>query len=327
MPRRDVIVLGGSAGGLHPVRELLSLLPAGLRATVFIGLHRSGVAEQYPDALQEILARKAPFRVVLPKDGQAIEPGCAYLTPRGCGLIIETERLRIERCVANTGCPTSIDVLFNSAALAFKQRVAAVMLSGMMRDGVAGLSQHGGVVLLQDPVETQFDSMVRSALQDIPAHYCLSLTEIARKLVELVEDPQATLPGAASSCIRVLIVEDERIVALNLAARLEDMGYKVAASVASAEEALQSVLTAMPDVVLMDIHLAGKMRGTEAGKFLSERYRVPVIYLTAYSDAETLEQTKPSMPYGYIIKPYSPAEVHAAIELALDRRARETQAG
>jgi two-component system chemotaxis response regulator CheB len=95
MPRRDVIVLGGSAGGLHPVRELLSLLPAGLRATVFIGLHRSGVAEQYPDALQEILARKAPFRVVLPKDGQAIEPGCAYLTPRGCGLIIETENCEL----------------------------------------------------------------------------------------------------------------------------------------------------------------------------------------------------------------------------------------
>ena len=77
----------------------------------------------------------------------------------------------------------------------------------------------------------------------------------------------------------------------------------------------------------MDICLAGKIKGTEAGRLLWERYRLPIVYLTAYAHEQTLEESKSSMPCGYIVKPYRPAQVHAAIQIALEQHRRHQQLG
>jgi CheY-like chemotaxis protein len=97
-------------------------------------------------------------------------------------------------------------------------------------------------------------------------------------------------------------------------------------SVSSGEDALSVVPTSSPDVVLMDIHLSGTMMGTEAGRRLRDAFKLPIVYLTAYSDEETIAQAKLSRPSAFIIKPYRVPEIHAAIELALDRRERDALA-
>jgi DNA-binding NarL/FixJ family response regulator len=91
----------------------------------------------------------------------------------------------------------------------------------------------------------------------------------------------------------------------------------------SGEAAVGAVRADRPDVVLMDIRLPGAMDGTEAAGAIWEQFHVPVVYVTAHGDAETLGKVKATEPYGYVLKPFDPAQVHVAIQLALDRRDRE----
>ena len=122
----------------------------------------------------------------------------------------------------------------------------------------------------------------------------------------------------------VLIVEDERIVAKDLENALRGLGYEVIGSVASGEAAILMMEQTRPDIVLMDIVLAGAMRGTEVARRAWSRWRVPVVYLTAFSDAVVLEDIKDSEPYGYLLKPFLPKQVHAVLQIALSRRTRES---
>jgi len=129
---------------------------------------------------------------------------------------------------------------------------------------------------------------------------------------------------------RILIVEDERITAEDLEEVLKDLGYQVNAVVSSGEEALHEAEKDRPDLVLMDIRIRGKMDGAETARLLRERFDVPVVYLTAHADRDTLERAKQSQPLGYIVKPFHEAELHASVEMALykhwhDRRSRSRE--
>jgi signal transduction histidine kinase len=125
------------------------------------------------------------------------------------------------------------------------------------------------------------------------------------------------------SAARILIVEDERIVAFNLQQRLAHMGYDVPAVAASGSESLAMVQEMQPDLVLMDIHIEGSMDGIEVASELKKNHSVPVIYLTAYSEDATLERARQTRPYGYLIKPFSERELHATIQMALERHSVE----
>jgi signal transduction histidine kinase len=125
------------------------------------------------------------------------------------------------------------------------------------------------------------------------------------------------------SAARILIVEDERIVAFNLQQRLAHMGYDVPAVAASGAESLSLVQEMRPDLVLMDIHIEGSMDGIEVASELKKHHAVPVIYLTAYSEDATLERARQTRPYGYLIKPFSERELHATIQMALERHSAE----
>ena len=118
---------------------------------------------------------------------------------------------------------------------------------------------------------------------------------------------------------RVMLVEDERIVALNLKRKLTTMGYQVSASAVSGKQALDLVRESIPDVILMDINIEGNIDGIETAANILSEFNIPVIYLTAYSGDETLEKARGTKPYGYLLKPFSDRELHATIQMALER--------
>lgn len=122
---------------------------------------------------------------------------------------------------------------------------------------------------------------------------------------------------------RILIVEDERIVALNLQQRLLKLGYDVVGRAASGEDALAKARAMHPDLVLMDIHIEGPMDGIDTAARLIDELKLRVIYLTAYSEDATLERARATQPYGYLIKPFSERELHATLQMALERRATD----
>ncbi len=129
---------------------------------------------------------------------------------------------------------------------------------------------------------------------------------------------------------KILIVEDERITAEDLEEVLKDLGYQVSAVVSSGEEAIREGERNQPDLVLMDIRIKGDMDGAETARILRERFDLPVVYLTAHADRDTLERAKHSRPLGYIVKPFHEAELHASVEMALykhwhDRRSRSRE--
>jgi PAS domain S-box-containing protein len=115
----------------------------------------------------------------------------------------------------------------------------------------------------------------------------------------------------------LFIVEDEQIVAEDLKETLKDLGFTVAGIEKSGEVAIERVSEIHPDLVLMDIHLAGKMDGIETAGQIRSRFNIPVIYLTAYADKELIERAKFTEPYGYILKPYIERELNSVIEMAL----------
>ncbi|MGC9505327.1 hybrid sensor histidine kinase/response regulator [Baaleninema sp.] len=125
--------------------------------------------------------------------------------------------------------------------------------------------------------------------------------------------------------IRILIVEDEAIVADDIAYRLENLGYEIADIVASGEEAIEAATKELPDLVLMDIMLQGEIDGIEAARVIRERLNLPVVYLTANADRATLERAKLTVPLGYVLKPFKDRELQVTIEIALTRHQAERE--
>jgi len=122
---------------------------------------------------------------------------------------------------------------------------------------------------------------------------------------------------------RILIVEDERIVAKDIRDSLNNFGYEVVDLVVSGEEAIKKAEEHHPDLVLMDIMLKGAMTGIEVAKHIRTTILIPVVFLTAYADEQTLQSAKLSEPFGYIIKPFEDAELHSTIQMAIYRFSME----
>lgn len=116
---------------------------------------------------------------------------------------------------------------------------------------------------------------------------------------------------------KILVVEDEAIIAYNLQRILSSFGYKVPETVESGPQAIKAAETLQPDLVLMDIQLRGEMDGIEAARQIRARIDLPVVYLTAYAEDSRLMQARQTTPYGYLVKPVQDRELHATIEMAL----------
>jgi len=122
-----------------------------------------------------------------------------------------------------------------------------------------------------------------------------------------------------------MVVEDERIVAMEIQRVLKRLGYVVLAVAFSGEEAIQKAKKTRPDLVLMDIKLKGNMDGIDAAKQICVNFHIPVVYLTAYADEDTLQRAKITEPYSYIVKPIRERELHAIIEMAIHKHKAEEE--
>lgn len=125
--------------------------------------------------------------------------------------------------------------------------------------------------------------------------------------------------------IRVLIIEDEPLIAEDIASSLNALDYTVAGIAYDSEKALDFLVNRTPDVVILDIQIKGTMDGIDIASIIQEKYKIPFLYLTSYSDMDTLERAKKTLPYGYIIKPFSEKDLLSTLEMALYRFRHEHQ--
>jgi chemotaxis response regulator CheB len=209
--------------------------------------------------------------------------------------------------------------------MAYGRRVVGIVLSGMLQDGTAGLWQirkRGGVTIAQDPRDAEFASMPQTAIDNLAVDFILPVEGIAQKLIALTREEDVDLPGRAEP-VGVLLVGDAGPDARCLEERLPSFGYHVIGVARSGDEAVKIAQRERPDIVIMDVYMEQASGGITAGRKIWQELQVPVIYATAFSDPNTLNLVKNSANYGYLLKPFRPEAVDAAIQLALDRREKE----
>ncbi len=116
---------------------------------------------------------------------------------------------------------------------------------------------------------------------------------------------------------KILLVEDERLIAEDIKHTLISYGYEVLAITSSGKEAIEKTKELVPDLILMDIMLKGKLNGIKTGTIINKKYDIPIIFVTAYADDITIKQAASASPYGFILKPFDSKEIHAVIEMAM----------
>ena len=322
-PGRDIVVIGGSAGGLRAATDILATLPEDFPAAVFIALHRRPNPEDAA-RLTRVLAHQTTMATESARDEQRIEPSHVYVAASDHHMLLENGIIRVQESPKENRFRPCVDVLFKSAATTYGRRVIGVLLSGIMgNDGSAGLwhiRRRGGLTIVHHPDDAEFPAMPQAAIDDVTVDYVLGLSEIGAKLIELVS---AHVVEPATGSRRILIVEDESVVASNLQHSLTEMGYDVIDWVPTGEAAIEIAERDHPDLILMDIHLAGALDGIQAARRIWQRLQIPIVYCTAHADLDTLKAVQTTEGYGYVVKPFQSTAVRAAVELALARREKE----
>jgi two-component system chemotaxis response regulator CheB len=188
----ELVVIGASWGGLHALEVVLAGLPAGFASAVAIAQHRGS---SDPDLLAPLLARRSPLDVRDAEDKELLRPGHAYLAPAGYHLLAEDGSLALSTEADVHHSRPSIDVLFASAAEAYRERLVGVLLTGSNADGAEGLlaiAERGGYTIVQDPEEAERREMPDSALALLRPDAVVPLAEVAPLLVGLVGESVGT---------------------------------------------------------------------------------------------------------------------------------------
>jgi len=183
MTKRNIVVVGTSAGGVEALCSLSKRLPKDLDASIFVVMH-IGTETMLP----QILSRCGSLPAVIAKDGKRYERGCIYCAPPHCHLSIKDHMTVLTRGPRENGHRPAIDVLFRSAARTHRSKVVGVVLSGGRDDGSAGLytiKARGGVAIVQDPNEAVTPNMPQNALDMVDVDFCLPVSQIADVLVQL----------------------------------------------------------------------------------------------------------------------------------------------
>jgi two-component system, chemotaxis family, protein-glutamate methylesterase/glutaminase len=197
MARRDIVVIGGSAGAIESITEIVRGLPADFPAAVFVVVHFPG---SVTSALPRILSRAGALRAVHPESEAPIEHGRIYVAPPDCHLFIEDANVRLSRGPKENGHRPAIDPLFRSAAHHYGTRVIGVLLSGNLSDGTAGLlsiKQQGGIAIVQDPDAALYSGMPRSAIERVPVDHVVQVRAMSELLVSLTAEAAPSRKDAA----------------------------------------------------------------------------------------------------------------------------------
>ena len=183
MNKRNIIVVGTSAGGVEALCEMTKHLPRNLDASIFVVMH-IGTETMLP----QILSRCGTLPAVKAENEKRYEAGCIYCAPAHCHLSIKDHKMVLRRGPRENGHRPSADVLFRSAARTHRSKVVGVVLSGGRDDGSAGLyaiKARGGVAIVQDPNEALTPNMPQNALNMVDIDFCLPVRQIADVLVQL----------------------------------------------------------------------------------------------------------------------------------------------
>ncbi len=182
-----VITIGGSAGALEPLRDIMAGLPAAFPAAVAVVVHAS---PDYPSHLPDILNAAGPLPAHHAQHDAPLLPGHVYVAPPDHHLLITRDRLHLSRGPKENRSRPSIDVLFRSAAYTHRGHVTGVVLSGLLDDGTSGLwtiKRMGGTTIVQHPKDAAFPNMPGSALAQTPVDHVLPVREIAAQLKRQIE--------------------------------------------------------------------------------------------------------------------------------------------
>ncbi|HVA48185.1 MAG TPA: chemotaxis protein CheB [Pirellulales bacterium] len=193
MPEIDLIVIGGSAGGLPALLKVVRDLPADLPAALCVAIHMS---PDSPGKLPQIVGRRTPLPCLFADDEQAILPGRIYFALVDRHLLIDDGKLRVSQGPRENGFRPALDPLFRSAARCYGPRLAGIVLSGSLGDGSHGLAaikQSGGITIVQDPEEATIPNMPLSALRGTQIDHIIPASEMAPLIVRLAQRSDAAL--------------------------------------------------------------------------------------------------------------------------------------
>jgi two-component system chemotaxis response regulator CheB len=191
MAKKDIVVVGASAGGMEALQQLVAGLPAGMPASLFIVWH---MAPGVRSALPEVLGRAARLPVVTPADGDPIAPGRIYVAPNDHHMLLERGYIRITKGPKENRFRPALDPLFRSAAYVYGPRAIGVVLSGGLDDGTSGLwtiKLRGGTAIVQEPADARVRGMPLSALNAVGVDYKLPAGGIGELLGRLAREDAA----------------------------------------------------------------------------------------------------------------------------------------
>src|SRR5687768_14648135 len=159
MAKRDIVVVGASAGGVKALTEFVRSIPQGFKGSVFVVLH---IPAASPSNLPAILTRAGVLKAIHPNDGEKIKPGLIYVAPPDHHMLLEGTSVLVKKGPEENRFRPSIDALFRSAAYVYGSRVIGIVLSGLLNDGTSGLwsiKRLGGLTIIQEPGDADYPSM------------------------------------------------------------------------------------------------------------------------------------------------------------------------
>jgi two-component system chemotaxis response regulator CheB len=189
MEKRNIVVIGASAGGFEALKQLVASLPSDLDAAIFIVWH---MAPEVRGVLPFVLNRQSGPAAAQAVDGEPIVFNRIYVAPPDRHLLVEKGFVRVTRGPKENRFRPAVDPLFRSAAYSYESRVIGVVLSGALDDGTAGLwtvKSRGGVAVVQDPADAEVPSMPENAIAAVEVDHCVPLSEIGPLLVTLTSQP------------------------------------------------------------------------------------------------------------------------------------------
>jgi two-component system, chemotaxis family, protein-glutamate methylesterase/glutaminase len=215
MEKRNIIVIGASAGGFQAIQDLVRHFPANMDASIFITWH---IAPDIRGILPDVLNRNSHLHAKNAVDGEAIELNRIYVAPPDHHMLLEKGVVRVRKGPKENRFRPAIDPLFRSAAYVYGPRVTGIILSGALDDGTAGLwtiKEYGGMAIVQDPLEAEVPSMPQSAIQSVQVDHILPIEEMPRVLINLVNESVPDMPAASKKNWQKPFLKQEIDIAMN----------------------------------------------------------------------------------------------------------------
>lgn len=207
MDKRDIVVIGASAGGVTALRSLMKSLPKGFMGSIFIVLH---IPSASPSNLPAILTRDGFLNAVHPRDGDQVKRGQIYVAPPDHHMLLEGTRVLIKKGPEENRFRPSIDALFRSAAYVYGPRTIGIVLSGLLNDGTSGLwsiKRLGGIAIIQEPDDADYPSMPENALEYVKADYTVPASQMGLLLDKLTRERPARKRKLSTKEMRLLQME------------------------------------------------------------------------------------------------------------------------